>query len=149
MDAGGAFDRDFALGTSSSEQSALYEVEQAINRIRNGTFLEIHLGNRLNPSGSKPCPGRGFLPTEKELEEEGNARRARLAPLENVVARMSADEERDAEKKKKADAADLCRFRTHTGSPSPSGATIRKIGRGRSCGDVRRCRVARGKVVLQ
>src|SRR3954463_14780716 len=32
------FDRDFALSMMSSEQDALYEVEQALNRIQNGSF---------------------------------------------------------------------------------------------------------------
>src|SRR3954454_22267690 len=32
------FDRDFALSLMSSEQAALYEVDQALNRIRNNTY---------------------------------------------------------------------------------------------------------------
>src|SRR5689334_14322397 len=32
------FDRDFALSLMSSEQSALYEVDEALNRIRAGTY---------------------------------------------------------------------------------------------------------------
>src|SRR4051812_39153114 len=32
------FDRDFALSMMSSEQDALYEIEEALNQIRNGTL---------------------------------------------------------------------------------------------------------------
>jgi len=32
------YDRDFALGLLSSEQDALYQVEQAMDRVRNGTY---------------------------------------------------------------------------------------------------------------
>src|SRR4051812_20661794 len=32
------YDRDFALSMASSEQSALYEVEEAINRIHSGSY---------------------------------------------------------------------------------------------------------------
>src|SRR5436190_24325742 len=44
------FDRDFALGMLSSEQDALYEIEQALNRIRNGTYGICELtGKRIDP----------------------------------------------------------------------------------------------------
>src|SRR5438046_9792397 len=33
-----SFDRDFALSIISSEQDALYEIDQALNRIREGTY---------------------------------------------------------------------------------------------------------------
>src|SRR2546422_11185750 len=32
------YDRDFALGMLSSEQGALYQIEQALDRIRNGAY---------------------------------------------------------------------------------------------------------------
>src|SRR5262249_2282844 len=32
------YDRDFALGMLSCEQDALYQIEQALDRIRNGTY---------------------------------------------------------------------------------------------------------------
>src|SRR5436190_18565840 len=33
-----AYDRDWALSMASSEQDALYEIEEAINRIHSGTY---------------------------------------------------------------------------------------------------------------
>src|SRR5215831_21296795 len=33
-----AYDRDFALGLLSSEQDAVYEIEEALNRIRTGRY---------------------------------------------------------------------------------------------------------------
>src|SRR6185436_561410 len=32
------YETDFALSMASSEQNAIYEIEQALNRIRNGTY---------------------------------------------------------------------------------------------------------------
>jgi RNA polymerase-binding transcription factor DksA len=93
------FDRDFALSMASSEQNALYEVEQAINRIRDGTYGKCELtGKPIEPDRLKAVPWAKFsAEAEKQLEKEGTARRARLAPLENVIAKMSADEEHEAE----------------------------------------------------
>src|SRR5438270_2216215 len=40
------FDRDFALSMMSSEQDALYEIDQALNRIRDGTYGTCELTGR-------------------------------------------------------------------------------------------------------
>src|SRR5690606_32686717 len=45
-----SFDRDLALSRASSEQNALYEIDQALNRIRSGTYGTCELtGKRIEP----------------------------------------------------------------------------------------------------
>jgi RNA polymerase-binding transcription factor DksA len=43
------FDRDFALGMLSSEQDAMYEIEEALNRIRNGNYGVCELTGKRIP----------------------------------------------------------------------------------------------------
>lgn len=94
-----AFDRDFALSMASSEQNALYEIEQAINRIRDGSYGKCEVtGKPIEPDRLKAVPWARFsAQAERDLEKEGNVKRARLAPLENVAATLGAAEEREAD----------------------------------------------------
>ncbi len=78
------FDRDFALSMASSEQSLLYEIEQAINRIRSRTYGICELtGKPIEAERLRAIPWARFsTEAEKQLERDGAVRRARLAPLE-------------------------------------------------------------------
>lgn len=44
-----AYDRDFALSVLANEQDALYEIEQALRRIRSGTYGICEMSNKLIP----------------------------------------------------------------------------------------------------
>jgi DnaK suppressor protein len=81
------FDRDFALGMLSSEQDAVYEVEQALDRIQNGTYGRCELtGKRIDPERLGAIPWTRFsAEAENRLEREGGLKRARLGPREAVV----------------------------------------------------------------
>jgi len=94
-----AFDRDFALSMASSEQSALYEVEQAINRIRNGTYGICELtGKPIEPERLKAVPWARFsAEAEKQLEKDGAVKRARLAPVEAMPKGGDAGEDEEEE----------------------------------------------------
>ena len=96
-----AYDRDFALSMASSEQNSLYEVEQAINRIRTGTYGVCELtGKEIERERLKAIPWTRFsADAEKQLEKDGALKRARLAPVEAVPKASEADEsdERDDE----------------------------------------------------
>ena len=89
-----AYDRDFALSMASSEQSALYEVEQAMNRIRTGNYGVCELtGKPIEPERLKAIPWTRFsADAEKQLEKEGVLRRARLAPVEAMVKGSETDD---------------------------------------------------------
>ncbi|MFR4417481.1 MAG: TraR/DksA family transcriptional regulator [Akkermansia sp.] len=55
-----AYDRDFALSLLSKEQDGLYEIEQALARIDNGTYGIVKCHTRSFPScGWRPFLSRG------------------------------------------------------------------------------------------
>lgn len=75
------FDRDFALSLMSSEQNALYEVEQALSRIRNGTYGVCELtGEEIEPERLAAVPwARYSLKAQRELELSGAVHRTQFA----------------------------------------------------------------------
>jgi len=91
------FDRDFALSIASSEQEALYEIDQALNRIREGTYGVCELtGKPVEPERLKAVPWTRFsTAAEKELEGAGVVRRARLGQLADLP--KSSEPDRDDE----------------------------------------------------
>jgi len=93
------FDRDFALSMMSSEQNALYEIEEAINRIRDGTYGICELtGKRIELQRLEAIPWTRFsAEAEKQLEKEGGVARARLGPREEVPKMAAPDPEEDLE----------------------------------------------------
>jgi DnaK suppressor protein len=76
-----SFDRDFALSRISSEQDAVYEIDQALNRIRNGAYGICELtGEPIEPQRLEAIPWARFsLAAEKKLEKEGVVRPAHFA----------------------------------------------------------------------
>ncbi|HHY85041.1 MAG TPA: transcriptional regulator [Verrucomicrobia bacterium] len=79
-----SFDRDLSLSRASSGQDAVYEIDQAINRIHNGTYGICELtGKPIEAARLEAIPWARFsVEAEKKLEKEGAVRRARLAPRE-------------------------------------------------------------------
>ena len=82
-----SYDRDWALSMLSSEQNALWEIDQAINRIENDTYGICELtGKRIEAQRLKAIPWARFSATAaKELEKQGEVRRAQLARLGSVT----------------------------------------------------------------
>ena len=80
------FDRDFALSIMSSEQDALYEIDEALNRIQNGAYGICELtGKRIEGERLQAIPWARFsAEAEKQLEREGGVARARLGRREEV-----------------------------------------------------------------
>jgi len=89
------FDRDFALGMLSSEQDALYEIDEAINRIRDGTYGKCELtGKPIEAARLEAIPWTRFSAgAEKQLEREGALKKARLGPRETVAKTEDTSEE--------------------------------------------------------
>lgn len=85
------YDRDFALGVLSLEQDAVYQIEQAMDRIRNGTYGVCELtGKKIEEERLSAIPWTRFsAAAERQLETEGKRKRARLGERE-PVARISA-----------------------------------------------------------
>ncbi len=82
------YDRDWALGMLSSEQDAVYEIDQAIDRIRNGTYGICEMtGKPIEPGRLEAIPWTRFsLEAERELEQNGAAHRTRLGERGSVTA---------------------------------------------------------------
>ncbi len=88
------YDRDFALGVLSSEQDAVYQIEQAMNRIRSGTYGICELtGKPIEPARLEAIPWTRFsAAAERQIEREGGLKRTRLGPRETVTRTTAAKE---------------------------------------------------------
>ena len=88
------YDQDFALSMLSSDQSALCEIDEAINRIRSGTYgiCEIS-GKPIEPERLLAIPWTRYaLESQQSLEREGVVARTQFAPRRALVE-MGAQEE--------------------------------------------------------
>jgi RNA polymerase-binding transcription factor DksA len=77
------FDRDFALSLLSSDQDAIYEIEEALKRIERGTYGVCELTNKNIPKARlEAIPWTRFtVGAQAQLEREGALRQKRLAAL--------------------------------------------------------------------
>jgi DnaK suppressor protein len=75
------FDRDFALSMISSDQNALYEIEEALNRIRSGNYGTCEItGKPIEAERLTAIPWTRFsAEAQRELEANGSVARTRLA----------------------------------------------------------------------
>jgi len=82
-----SYDRDFALGMLSSEHDALYEIDQALDRIRNGTYGTCELtSKRIEAERLEAIPWARFSASaERQLEKEGARKRPVLGPRDTVA----------------------------------------------------------------
>jgi RNA polymerase-binding transcription factor DksA len=87
------YDRDFALAMLSAEQDSLYEIDQALDRIRRGTYGICELtGKPIERSRLEAIPWARFTsPAEKELERQGALKHAQLGRLD-ALTREEASE---------------------------------------------------------
>jgi DnaK suppressor protein len=90
-----SFDRDFALSRLSAEQDAVYEIDEALMRIRRGTYGICELtGKPIERERLDAIPWTRFsAAAEKELEKEGAVQRTRLAPREAIARGVRAGNE--------------------------------------------------------
>lgn len=104
------FDRDFALSLLSSDQDALYEIEEALKRIEKGTYGTCELTGKSIPRARLDAiPWARFtVEAQAQLEKEGALKQRRLGALGTVETSSSLDsddgddepEERPAAKEK-------------------------------------------------
>ena len=100
------FDRDFALSLLSSDQDAMYEIEEALKRIEKNTYGVCELTGKTIPAQRlEAIPWTRFtVEAQAQLEREGALRQRRLGALGTVDAVGVADsepEEDEAEEKTK------------------------------------------------
>jgi len=93
------YDCDWALSMLSSDQNALYEIEQAINRIENGTYGTCELtGNAIESARLTAIPWTRFsMEAQQQLEEQGAVFKTRLADRRGLADSEEAGEAEEAE----------------------------------------------------
>jgi RNA polymerase-binding transcription factor DksA len=80
------FDRDFALSLLSSDQDAVYEIEEALKRIEKNTYGICELTGKSIPKARlEAIPWTRFtVQAQAQLEREGALRQRRLGALGTV-----------------------------------------------------------------
>jgi len=100
------FDLDFALSLLSSDQDAVYEIEEALKRIEKNTYGICELtGKQIPKTRLEAIPWTRFtVQAQAQLEREGALRQRRLGALGTVdavgVTEVEAEEEEPEEKPK-------------------------------------------------
>lgn len=100
------FDRDFALSLLSSDQDAIYEIEEALKRIEKNTYGVCELTGKPIPRARlEAIPWTRFtVQAQAQLEKEGALRQRRLGALGTVdsvgVTEVEADDDEPEEKVK-------------------------------------------------
>ena len=96
------FDRDFALSLLSSDQDAIYEIEEALKRIERKTYGVCELTNKLIPKARlEAIPWTRFtVDAQAQLERDGALRQKRLGALGSVDSAGAAEAEEDDEEEK-------------------------------------------------
>jgi RNA polymerase-binding transcription factor DksA len=98
------FDRDFALSLLSSDQDAMYEIEEALKRIEKNTFGICELtGKQIPKARLEAIPWTRFtVEAQAQLERDGALRQRRLGALgtvDNAGGVEIEPEEEEAEEK--------------------------------------------------
>jgi RNA polymerase-binding transcription factor DksA len=97
------FDRDFALSLLSSDQDAIYEIEEALKRIEKGTYGICELTGKPIPKVRlSAIPWTRFtVEAQAQLEREGALKQRRLGTLGTVdsAAMVEVEEEEEVEEK--------------------------------------------------
>jgi RNA polymerase-binding transcription factor DksA len=87
------FDRDFALSLLSSDQDAIYEIEEALKRIEKNTYGVCELtGKAIPKTRLDAIPWTRFtVEAQSQLEREGALKSRRLGTLGSVDSSSAAD----------------------------------------------------------
>ena len=98
------FDRDFALSLLSSDQDAIYEIEEALKRIERNTYGICELTQKPIPKARLDAiPWTRFtVEAQAQLEREGALRQRKLGQLGTVDSAGATEEvEEDSEPEEK------------------------------------------------
>lgn len=97
------FDRDFALSLLSSDQDAIYEIEEALKRIEKDTYGTCELTQKPIPKARLDAiPWTRFtVEAQAQLEREGALRQRKLGALGTVDSVGPAEEVEEEEPEEK------------------------------------------------
>jgi DnaK suppressor protein len=97
------FDRDFALSLLSSDQDAIYEIEEALKRIQKGTYGICEVTGKPIPKARLDAiPWTRFtVESQTQLERDGALRQRRLGTLGSIdnAGVTEVEEEEEAEER--------------------------------------------------
>ncbi len=97
------FDRDFALSLLSSDQDAIYEIEEALKRIERETYGICELTGKPIPKARLAAiPWTRFtVEAQAQLERDGALRQRRLGSLGSIdsTGAVEIEEEEETEEK--------------------------------------------------
>lgn len=98
------FDRDFALSLLSSDQDAVYEIEEALRRIEKNTFGVCELTGKTIPKARlEAIPWTRFtVEAQAQLEREGALRHKKLGALGSVDGASGGDVDDDEDPSEKS-----------------------------------------------
>jgi DnaK suppressor protein len=100
------FDRDFALSLLSSDQDAVYEIEEALKRIEKKTYGVCELTGKSIPKARlEAIPWARFtVVAQAQLEKDGALKSRRLGQLGSIdnvgVAEVESDEDEPGDEQK-------------------------------------------------
>lgn len=97
------FDRDFALSLLSSDQDAVYEIEEALKRIERDTYGICEITGKPIPKARLDAiPWTRFtVEAQAQLEKEGALRQRRLGALGSVDSGTGVEIDEDDEVEEK------------------------------------------------
>ena len=97
------FDRDFALSLLSSDQDAIYEIDEALKRIQKGSYGTCELtGKQIPKARLEAIPWTRFtVEAQAQLEREGALRQRRLGQLGTVDSVSAPEVEEDVEEEER------------------------------------------------
>jgi DnaK suppressor protein len=97
------FDRDFALSLLSSDQDAIYEIEEALKRIERNTYGVCELTGKPIPKARlEAIPWTRFtVEAQAQLERDGAVRQKRLGALGTLEGGSSGETEEEDEPEEK------------------------------------------------
>jgi len=97
------FDRDFALSLLSSDQDAVYEIEEALKRIEKDAYGVCELTGKAIPRARLDAiPWTRFtVEAQAQLERDGALRQKRLGALGTVDSAGSSEAEEEEEVEEK------------------------------------------------
>ncbi|HEY1790127.1 MAG TPA: TraR/DksA C4-type zinc finger protein [Verrucomicrobiae bacterium] len=91
------FDRDFALSLLSSDQDAIYEIEEALKRIEKKTYGICELTGKVIPKARlEAIPWTRFtVEAQAQLEKDGALKSRRLGQLGTIETASGGDSDSD------------------------------------------------------
>jgi RNA polymerase-binding transcription factor DksA len=93
------YDQDFALGIASSEQQALFEIEEALNRIKTGRYgICEATGKRIDRARLEAVPWTRFsAEAERDLEASNAVDRRRIGERGDLLGATESPDEEETE----------------------------------------------------